>query len=98
MKLPDLRELARGQYCQVRLPGCLFRPETVVLAHLRRAGTAGLGQKPPDLCAVYACARCHDIIDGRAAIRNLSRAELDRAVLDALCRTLAIVQKEIERA
>ena len=93
MRLPDLRKLARGQDCQVRLPGCLFGSETVVLAHVRRGGTAGVGQKPPDLCAVYACARCHDIIDQRKHIANLTREDIDVAVLAALCRTLAIVTK-----
>ena len=92
----NLRKLARGQNCQVRLPGCLHSPETVVLAHLRRGSTAGIGQKPPDLCGVYACAACHDLIDRRKMVANLSRQEIDAALLPALCRTLAIVSREIE--
>lgn len=92
----NLRKLARGQDCQVRLPGCLYGPETVCLLHVRRGGTAGVGQKPPDLCAVYGCASCHDLIDGRKFIANLSREEIDgRYLLPALCRTLAIVSKEL---
>lgn len=91
----NLRKLAEGQNCQVRLPGCLHSSETVVLAHLRRGGTAGVGQKPPDLCAVYACAACHDLIDGRKSAANLGRQEIDLALLPALCRTLAIVSKEL---
>lgn len=91
----NLRKLAQGQHCQVRLPGCLHSPETVVLAHVRRGGTAGVGQKPPDLCGVYACAACHDLIDGRKFVANLSREEIDGYLLPALCRTLAIVSKEL---
>lgn len=93
MKLPNLRELARGQDCQVRLPGCLYSSETVVLAHLRLGGTAGVGQKPPDLCGVYACACCHDLLDGRKFVANLSKQEIEQAALRGLCRTLAIVTK-----
>lgn len=93
MKLPNLRKLAEGQACQVWLPGCLHGPETVVLAHLRIGGTAGIGQKPPDLCGVYACACCHDLIDGRKFVANLTKEEIQLAVLRALCRTLAIVTK-----
>jgi hypothetical protein len=91
----NLRKLAQGQSCQVRLPGCLYSSETVVLAHLRRGGTAGAGQKPPDLCGVYACAACHDLIDGRKFVANLSREDIDVALLPALCRTLAIVSREL---
>ena len=91
----NLRQLARGQNCQVRLPGCLHSFETVVLAHVRRGGTAGIGQQPPDLCGVYACAACHDLIDARKHLANLTRQDIDVAVLAGLCRTLAIVSKEL---
>jgi hypothetical protein len=92
----NLRKLAKGQDCQARLPGCLVSPDTVVLAHIRRANVAGMGQKPPDLCGVYACANCHNLIDGRQHLANFSRLELDQMILYAMCRTLAIVQREME--
>lgn len=93
----NLREFARGQQCQVRLEGCLApSTETVVLAHIRRANIAGMGQKPPDLCGVHACQSCHDRIDSRTA-SGLTRLELDHAILFALLRTLVIVQKELEK-
>lgn len=92
----NLREFARGKRCQMRLDGCLDpRRDTTVLAHIRRANIAGIGQKPPDLCAVHACSNCHDRIDSRAP-SGLTRLELDHAILFALLRTLALVQKEIE--
>lgn len=93
--MKNLRDMARGQHCQVRLPGCDFGTETTVLAHIRRANIAGVGQKPPDLCGVYACAKCHDLIDGRAHAANLTKADIDHAVFYGLLRTLAIVSREI---
>ena len=62
-----LRASAQGQPCTVRSPACNGRMDTTVLAHLRVFGVAGLGQKPPDWCAVYACAACHDAMDRRDA-------------------------------
>lgn len=60
------RKSARGEECRLRLPGvCNRNPETTVLAHLRMFGWAGMGQKPPDFLAVYACSACHDALDRR---------------------------------
>lgn len=61
----DLRKLARGQPCMVRLPGCDGGGETTILAHYRIAGECGMGMKPPDLLGAWACASCHDHIDRR---------------------------------
>lgn len=94
----NLRKLARGQPCLVRLPGCDGGGETTVLAHIRRANVAGVGQKPPDLCGVYACARCHDLIDGRSHAANLGKADIDHALFYGLLRTLAIVSREMDEA
>lgn len=60
-----LRNSARGQDCQVRVPGiCNHNPETTVLAHV---GTgAGMGMKTNDFEAAFCCSACHDAIDGRA--------------------------------
>lgn len=66
-----------------------------MLCHIRRAGIAGMGQKPPDLCGFYGCANCHDLIDGRQHLANLSRLELDQYTLFALLRTLVIVSKNL---
>lgn len=59
------RESAREQDCTLQLPGCRNDRETVVLAHLRMFGGGGIGVKPHDLEGVYACAWCHDRLDGR---------------------------------
>ena len=54
---------ARGQECQVRIPGtCNHNPETTVLAHL---GGGGMGAKRKDIHGSYACSSCHDVIDHR---------------------------------
>jgi hypothetical protein len=81
----------------VRIPHCCnFNPETTVLAHIRRGGIAGTGQKPPDLVAVWSCSACHDVIDGRVMLPNLSKHELDTYILEGMCRTLAAVAQEIK--
>jgi len=54
-----------------------------------------MGQKPPDLVGVWSCSDCHDVIDGRYGKNDMHKSELDGYILDALCRTLAKVSKEI---
>jgi hypothetical protein len=56
---------ARAEDCTLRLPGCVNATETVVLCHLPGYGGSGMGTKPDDTEAVYGCAHCHDIRDGR---------------------------------
>ena len=60
--MSKLREAARGQECQVRLPGCQF-DHGVILAHYRMAGTCGMGYKPHDLQGAWACFACHQLVD-----------------------------------
>jgi hypothetical protein len=87
-----LRTLANGQQCLVRIPDiCCWDASTTVLAHIRRAGNAGVGQKPPDICGVFACRTCHDEIDRRT--RKLTMDVLNDYILDALCRQLAWYDK-----
>ena len=62
----NLRKLAKGQACQVRLPGCNFDRSTTILAHYRLAGYAGAGMQPDDFAfGAWCCSACHDLIDGR---------------------------------
>lgn len=61
-----IRASARDEDCALRMIGtCSFDPATTVLAHLP-CGQKGMGMKSPDNMAVYACSRCHDVLDGRA--------------------------------
>ena len=83
-----LRKAARGEACQVRLPGCEYGSETVSLAHIRRPWNAGVGTKPSDLHGAFACASCHAALDRREGY--LTQAEIDAAFLDAHLRTLDI--------
>ncbi len=93
----NLRKLARGRPCLVRIPNiCDGGGETTVLAHIRRGGVGGMGLKPPDLCAVWACAPCHDAIDQRRPLPAWLVADVDTMILAALCRTLEQVSKEID--
>lgn len=83
-------KLARGQDCTVRIPGiCCHNPETVVLAHYRMAGLAGVGMKPSPLVGAWACASCHNEIDGRTRLSGLPREQLRLIHAEACLRTLA---------
>jgi hypothetical protein len=70
----DLRKLARGKPCMVRVPGvCNGNPETTVLCHLRMVGISGMGMKANDLLGAWGCSDCHRYvdthgIDGRTAL------------------------------
>jgi hypothetical protein len=55
-----LRQNAKGKPCALRLSGCRGDPAYTVLAHLRRNGWGGMGLKPHDVLAVFACDQCHD--------------------------------------
>ncbi len=84
----NLRELARGQPCHLRLDGCSHDYSETVLAHIRRGNVAGMGQKPPDICAAPACYSCHGKYDGRIMSR-MTREELDSEMLRAINQWLA---------
>lgn len=88
-----IRKSARGKDCMVRLPGiCNFNPETTVAAHIRIAGTCGMGMKPSDLLTVRACSSCHDEIDRRTW--RMQPDEVRLYVHEAHCRTLVEYERE----
>lgn len=73
-KSNKLRNSARGQDCNVRIPGiCNFNSETTILAHV--GAGAGMGQKSHDIEATFCCSDCHTAIDG-AASEQWSKADL----------------------
>ena len=93
----NLRKLAEGKPCQIRVPGiCNFNPETTVLCHNRRAAVAGYGQKPPDLCGAWGCSDCHNVTGGAVTTDLYTKDELDLMFADGQNRTLAEVSKEID--
>lgn len=80
----NLRKLARGQPCYMRLEGCSHDTEQTVLAHIRRGNVAGIGQKPVDVFAIPMCDACHGRFDGRYKAHSYTRSELDAEALRAL--------------
>lgn len=85
-----IRNSARGEACTVRIPGvCDGGGETTVLAHLRMLGGCGMGQKPSDLQAVYACATCHDVIDSRSQVSPVDGWQLLAAMNETHARMVA---------
>lgn len=92
-----IRNSARGQECQVRIPGvCNRNNETVILAHV--GGGAGMGQKCDDIHATYACSACHDVIDRR--VRQGNASEVQVYAYEGMVRTqkLLLEQKLIQVA
>lgn len=93
--MSKLTKAARDRECQVRYPGCSSESSTTVLAHYRLAGTCGMGVKPNDLQAAWACAHCHDVADGRLrASAALSRDEIRLYFAEGVMRTQDILIRE----
>lgn len=89
----NLRKLAKGQPCMIRVPGvCNRNPETTVLAHYRLGGTCGTGMKPPDMLGAWACSACHDAVDGRVR-STWSRCELRLMHAEGVFRTWAALEE-----
>lgn len=89
----NLRRLAKGRECQVRLEGiCNRNPETTVLAHYRMIGVSGIGLKPPDWLGAWACSCCHDAID-RRRFKSLDRDYVRFAHAEGVFRTLCELKK-----
>lgn len=86
-----IRESAKGQECQVRIPGvCNFDPSTTVLAHVGRG--SGISQKCDDIHATYACSHCHDAIDRR--VKEGGTYELLNYAYEGMIRTQVILLEE----
>lgn len=84
--MTDLRKLARGQTCKIRVPGeCIGGTETTVLCHVKERWCGSI--KPPDICAIHGCVACHDVFDGRRQT-HYTREQLDHIALGALCEQL----------
>lgn len=89
----NLRKLAQGKPCMVRLPGCNGDPATTVLAHYRLAGYTGLGIKPDDFAfGAWCCSACHDLCDGRVKT-DIDRAVLRLAHAEGVMRSMAEIRK-----
>ena len=84
-------ESAKGQECQVRIPGvCNFNPETTILAHLNGGG---MGRKNPDYQGAYCCSACHDVLDGR--VQMVGPAEFLKVYhLEGVIRTQELLREQ----
>lgn len=90
----NLRKLAQGRECMIRLPGiCNHNRETVVLAHVRLAGVSGMSIKSDDVLGAYACSACHDAVDRRSHL-DLQRDHVRLAHLEGVIRTIAVLRRE----
>jgi uncharacterized CHY-type Zn-finger protein len=87
IKSKKIRDSARGEDCTLRLGMCSSN-ETVVLCHIGKR--RGMGLKCSDTFAIYACAACHDAIDGRVK-STFSNDELNTQKLRALEETQEIL-------
>lgn len=93
--MATLRQLACGQPCQVRLPGCLPGTDTTVLAHYAGGALSGMGMKAPEICGAWACASCHDVVDGRKPRPQwLTRQDVELAHLQACLRTISLLVRQ----
>lgn len=82
------KDSARGQDCQIRIPGvCNFDPATTVLAHKNGGGG---GMKYPDTISSYACSQCHDAYDRRLST-SYTRDQLELMFYDGMVRTQIIM-------
>jgi hypothetical protein len=87
--MTDLRKLARGEPCMIRLPGiCTGDRDQTVLAHVRMAGISGMGRKSPDLLGAWACFACHLVVDGQQE-GGMGYEERRLALLEGVMRTQA---------
>ena len=89
--MANLRKLARGRDCQIRIPGiCNGNPDTVVLCHIPGGG---MGGKQPDMLGAWGCSSCHNVVDGRSNT-TYPRELLMLWLLEGMVRTQQILLDE----
>lgn len=92
-----ITQSAKGEECQVRLPGvCKYLPEYTIWSHARWQD-AGRGKsiKAPDVCGCFACTACDACFDGQSPPpRGMTRDDVDHAWLRAHMRSLLILAKK----
>lgn len=91
----NLRKLAKGQPCLIRLPGCLHDAATTVLCHYPLSGVSGMGLKSPDILGAYGCANCHAVVDGRVPHpAGYTRNDVRLAHAEGVMRTWILLEKK----
>lgn len=91
--MSKITESARGEQCQIRIPGvCNRNPETTVWCHSNGSASGkGIGMKSPDLLGAYGCSSCHDVYDRRKSQDVLSRDQVELAFWQGHARSLCIL-------
>jgi len=93
-KQDKLTKEAKGRDCTVQLfPYCNFNPETTIFAHFN-SESKGVALKSENWWGSFCCSDCHDIIDGRRAVDDISPLEIEQAKFRSLHRTLKIQIEE----
>ena len=95
--MSQITESARNEDCQVRIPHiCNFDPATVVWAHANgSAAGKGIGMKSIDELGAYACAACHDVIDGRRnAPEGWTREDVKLAFWEGHARSYQLLKQK----
>ena len=94
--MANLRKLALGRECLIRIPGiCTMDSSTVVLCHYRMSGFSGIGMKSPDWLGAYGCSACHDVCDARSGHwGGFARESRELLLLQGVIRTLATLIDE----
>ena len=87
-----ITESARGEECQIRLPGiCNGNSETVVWCHANGlASGRGIGFKSIDIAGSYGCINCHNVYDRRVKT-NLSFEFVQLCFMEGHLRSLKIL-------
>lgn len=87
--MSKITKSAKGQECQIRIPGtCSMNNETVVACHLNGYG---YGAKHPDLFVAYGCSACHDAVDGRTPCEEWTYTEKQTMFYQGVLRTQKIL-------
>ena len=90
-----LTKAARDQDCTIQLhPHCLISKEpatgkTTVFCHAP-SSRKGWGIKTPDFWGAFGCHACHDIVDGRRQVDDISKDEIYRCFMRGVFETMSI--------
>lgn len=95
-KQQSIRDSARNELCQVRIPGCPSDPAMTIWSHLPSAsGGKGGALKALDLCGAYSCTHCDAVIDGQRPLpAGYSRAMAMNDWFHGHMRSLVILRQK----
>ena len=89
--MSKITKSAKGEECQLMIfPYCNGNPETTVFCHAP-SEDKGTSVKSPDHWGSYGCSTCHDIIDNRMNVSDISNDEIFRCIIRGVFRTQSIL-------